>query len=102
MSKEPFPMTEAANLLSLMSNSARLQIFRIITQKEWDVGALAKEVHLSQSALSQHLRKLREGRLVNVRRHQQTLFYSSDHAGVLKILDALDRMYNRQSDEPVT
>ena len=40
------------------------------------VGAIAKKVSLSQSALSQHLAKLRSLNLVETRRDRQMIYYS--------------------------
>ncbi len=56
---EDIPFDEAATLLGLMANDSRLRIFELITQREWDVGSLAVTLHISQSALSQHLKKMR-------------------------------------------
>jgi DNA-binding transcriptional ArsR family regulator len=67
---------EAAGLLRLLGNEQRLLILcHLITAGEMNVGALAEEIGLSQSALSQHLAKLREQGIVGFRREAQTLFY---------------------------
>ena len=52
--------------------------------------ALASYVGLSQSALSQHLSKLRLGGLVTFRREAQTLFYALDDARVRQLLRSLE------------
>ncbi|SFB59171.1 DNA-binding transcriptional regulator, ArsR family [Rhizobium sp. NFR07] len=76
----------AADFLSVLANGNRLQIFRRLTDREWDVGSLAKELNLSQSALSQHLKRMRELKLVETRREAQTIFYYCQSAAVVKIL----------------
>ena len=43
---------------------------------EWSVGELEDVVGLSQSALSQHLARLRRDNLVKTRREAQTIYYS--------------------------
>jgi DNA-binding transcriptional ArsR family regulator len=57
------------------------------------VGAIAEKVALSQSALSQHLAKLRSLNLVNTRRERQMIYYSCTSEAVLKVLLTLDAIY---------
>lgn len=57
------------------------------------VGVLAERVQLSQSALSQHLAKLRNQGLVATRREAQTIFYSINSNPVLQMLRTLDTLY---------
>ena len=67
---------EAAALLKTLSNEHRLLILcNLIAEDEMTVGELVKRIGLSQSALSQHLAKLRDEGLVDFRREAQTLFY---------------------------
>ena len=67
---------EAAALLRALSNEHRLLILcHLIAEGELSVGAIVERVGLSQSALSQHLAKLRDEGLVSYRRESQTLHY---------------------------
>jgi DNA-binding transcriptional ArsR family regulator len=83
----------ASDFLSAMANPKRLLILKVLVEGEIAVGALANQVGLSQSALSQHLSKLRAQNLVTTRRDAQTIYYSSKSESVLTILDALDSIY---------
>lgn len=85
--------TPAAALLSAMANPKRLLILCNLVNGEVPVGVLATQVGLSQSALSQHLSKLRAQKLVKTRRDAQTIYYSSNASQVLTILDALETIY---------
>jgi len=85
--------TTAAGLLSAMANPKRLMILCCLVKGEVAVGALASQVGLSQSALSQHLSKLRAQKLVNTRRDAQTIYYSSSSESVLKVLETLESIY---------
>lgn len=89
---------QAAELLSLMANEARLRVFVMIMEEEWDVTSLAAAVNLSQSALSQHLKKLRDAKVVSVRRDAQTIYYSCRSEAVLKICATLNEVF-QASDE---
>ena len=64
-----------AGRLALVANAKRLLILCELTKGERSVGALQQAVGLSQSALSQHLAKLREAAMVDTRRESQTIFY---------------------------
>jgi len=66
----------AASLLKAMSNECRLLVLCHLAESgELSVGQLLDRIGLSQSALSQHLAKLREERLVATRKEAQTVFY---------------------------
>jgi ArsR family transcriptional regulator, virulence genes transcriptional regulator len=67
---------EAVSLLKAMANESRLLILCYLAETgEMSVGELVDKVGLSQSALSQHLAKLREEGLVATRKEAQTVFY---------------------------
>ena len=83
----------AAGFLKLMANPRRLLILCELLQGERSVGDLARAVRLSQSALSQHLAKLRRARLVETRREAQTIHYSLADPGVTKVIGALYELY---------
>lgn len=75
-----------------MGNEKRLLILLRLLEGEVPVGVLAKEVGLSQSALSQHLAKLRGQGLVSTRREAQVIFYSTKNESVRHIVEALGRL----------
>lgn len=86
---------EASVLLKAMSNRRRLQILCHLSGGEHSVTALCDLVGLGQSALSQHLAKLRRDGLVQTRRNAQTVYYSVKDDGVARILDTLHQIYCR-------
>lgn len=72
-----FDVERASELLSLLSNPKRLEIFELIGQREWDVNSLADKRNMCQSSLSQHLKKMRDLKVVSTRRDARTVYYSS-------------------------
>ena len=67
---------DAAAFLSVLANDKRLLVLcELAVAGERSVGDLAVAVDLSQSALSQHLAKLRAEDLVETRREAQTIYY---------------------------
>ena len=81
-------------VLKLLANEKRLVILcRLAAAGEMPVAALAGTVSLSQSALSQHLARMREEGLVTFRRQSQTLYYSISDAQLNRLLLALKDIY---------
>lgn len=66
---------QAARLLAALGNTKRLLALCRLKDSEMSVGALAEAVGLSQSALSQHLARLRDLGIVSTRRESQTIYY---------------------------
>jgi ArsR family transcriptional regulator len=67
---------EATSLLKALANECRLLVLCHLAESgELSVGALGERVGLGQSALSQHLAKLREEGLVATRKEAQTVYY---------------------------
>jgi ArsR family transcriptional regulator, virulence genes transcriptional regulator len=86
---------KASVLLKAMSNERRLLILCYLSRGERSVGELESLVALSQSALSQHLSRLRRDRLVRTRRCAQSIYYSLDGDDVPAILATLRGLYGR-------
>ena len=84
----------AAALLTLLGNEKRLVIVSHLLDAEMSVGAIAEKVSLSQSALSQHLAKLRSVDLVETRRDRQMIYYSCRSDAVRQLLGTLDGIFN--------
>ena len=86
--------SEAAAMLKALGNEKRLMILcRLIEQGEMSVMALTVKVGLSQSALSQHLAKMREENIVGTRRDAQQVFYRVSDPRVREILSTLKTIY---------
>jgi len=66
---------EASSFLRNIANEKRLLTLCQLMEGERSVGTLADLVGLSQSALSQHLNRLRQDGLVETRRDGQTIYY---------------------------
>lgn len=84
---------QASFLLSALENPKRLAILQILIEGEQSVNTLAERVALSQSALSQHLQKLRRANLVDTRRDAQTIFYSCKSPAVGHMLRVLNEIF---------
>ena len=85
--------SDAVNLLKGLANESRLMIMCVLSEGESSVGQLNRRIHLSQSALSQHLAVLREQGLVKTRRESQTIYYSLADTAALDIIGLLHDRY---------
>lgn len=84
----------AARMLKLIGNERRLLILcALAAEGEMRVGDLVDFVGLSQSALSQHLARLRADKLVAFRRQSQVLYYRVSDPRAARILKLLKSIY---------
>ena len=84
---------EAAELLRLLGHEARLMVLCQLLEGEHAAGELQQGSGLSQSALSQHLARLREAGLVETRREAQTIYYSLADPKAARVLETLAALY---------
>lgn|SRR5690606_13225399 len=91
----------AAAFLALMGNEKRLSIMSHLVDDELSVGAIAERVDLSQSALSQHLAKLRSLGLVQTRRDRQMIYYSCRSDEVRRLLELLVDVFGVEQQESI-
>lgn len=84
---------EAAELLKLLANDQRLIILCRLSDEEMSVSELGEHVNLAQSALSQHLAKLRAQGLVATRREGQSIYYRLANPTAQKLVGALCELY---------
>ena len=85
---------EVAQVLKELGNGRRLMLLcKLVEHGERMVGDLADDVGLSQSALSQHLARLREEGLVTSRRESQTIWYRIADPRIETLLATLYQLY---------
>ena len=90
---------EAARLMTALSNESRLMILCLLSENERSVSELNEAVPLSQSALSQHLARLREQGLVSTRRESQTIYYSLVDGPANRIIHLLHELFCGINDQ---
>ena len=74
-----------ADLFSALSDPTRLRIISILLDSEMNVGEIASQLAMSESAVSHQLRGLRQMRLVHSRKNGREVYYalSDDHVAKL-------------------
>jgi len=82
-------------MMKQLANPKRLMILCQLLTEEKSVGELADAVGLSQSALSQHLAKMREAGLVNAVKRGQMVYYRLCSMQANALLSTLYLIYCR-------
>ncbi len=80
-----------AELFRALSDPSRVRIVAALAEGELHVGALAERVGISESAVSHHLRGLRQLRLVRARKEGRQVYYRLDD-------DHIEDLYRRGLD----
>ncbi|PTM44039.1 ArsR/SmtB family transcription factor [Phreatobacter oligotrophus] len=89
---------EVADTLRALANERRLQILCVLMeQEETNVGTLVSRIGISQSALSQHLAKMRDEGILAFRRESQTLWYRIADPRIRELMAELYRLYCRKA-----
>lgn len=81
----------ASSVMSLVAEPMRRELLRLVWDEERSVGDLVDVFDVTQPAISFHLRALREGGLVRVRREGRRRFYRANRdrfAGLERFLEA--------------
>lgn len=85
---------DASRLLKALGNAQRLRVLCLLVDREMSVGGINEHLPaLSQSALSQHLARLREEGLVRTRRESQNVWYSLPGGPAQAIINTLYGIY---------
>ena len=92
----------ATSLLKAMANKHRLLILTKLADREYSVKELEQVTGLAQSALSQHLARLRKDQLVATRKSSQTVFYRLADHKTRKVPETLDHLYERELETPLS
>jgi DNA-binding transcriptional ArsR family regulator len=88
---------QLSQILSLAGNEVRLKILFLLEQESYLCPCdLSDILGMSIPAVSQHLRKLKDGNIVQIRKEGQTIFYSlkTEH---LKMLRPFFKIINQQN-----
>ncbi|MBW9091557.1 winged helix-turn-helix transcriptional regulator [Rhizobium wenxiniae] len=94
-----FDQASASAFLDNLASPVRLEILRMLTEGEKAVTKIAVSLNMSQSAISQHLRKLRDGGVVQTRRDAQMIFYSlPEESSIPTFLAVLDEAMKSSAD----
>lgn len=84
-----------AELFRAFSDTSRVRILSAIIDQEMNVGALADEVGITESAVSHHMRGLRQMRLVKARRDGKEVYYRLEDEHIITLFQqGIDHVQN--------
>ncbi|RCW46474.1 ArsR/SmtB family transcription factor [Paenibacillus prosopidis] len=95
------PIEALAETLKLLSDKTRLTILALLKEKEMCVCDIVTVLEMTQPNVSQHLRKLKIGGLVNETRRAQWIYYSLNLEdktylnGILEQLPSMKEQLNK-------
>ncbi len=69
---------QMAELFRALSDPSRVRLLAVLVQGPLNVGALAEQIGLSESAVSHQLRGLRQMRIVRAHKRGRQVFYQLD------------------------
>ena len=78
-------VTRLADLFSALSDPTRLRIISVLLESEMNVGDIAAQLNMTESAVSHQLRGLRQMRLVRSRKDGRQVFYALDDDHVARL-----------------
>jgi len=74
-----------AELFRAFSDTSRVRILSVLIREEMNVGALAQVVGISESAVSHHLRGLRQMQQVQARRDGKEVYYRVEDEHIIAL-----------------
>jgi DNA-binding transcriptional ArsR family regulator len=102
LQKAATSFSRLSQVLSLAGNDVRLKILYILEQEnELCVCDLADVLEMTIPAVSQHLRKLKDGNILQTRRKGQTIYYTlkEEHLEIIKPLFEHITIVNRKKQK---
>jgi len=81
--------------LAALGDATRRRIFELVADRPRSVAEITRQVRVSQPAVSQHLKVLRESRLVRAESRGASNVYRVDPEGLGQMRAWLDRFWSR-------
>jgi ArsR family transcriptional regulator len=86
--------------LRALGEPTRLELARLISQREWGAGELLDRVTVSQPSLSRHLKLLREAGIVQERREGRQVYYRMEDNELVARILAIAGLIERSGSKP--
>ncbi len=84
-------MDKLVSFFRALGEETRIKIISMLLEEEMCICELIEKLNLSQSAVSHHVKILKQAELVNDRRQGKWNFYSINKAGFKKYLNLIDQ-----------
>lgn len=87
---------EVIEILKALSVNSRIQIIKLIKDRKLCVNAIARRLEISQSAVSQHLKILRDCNIVHAERYGSIIHYRLNRDRIEEYLNSLSEILTKQ------
>ncbi len=77
--------SDVAEIFRALSDTSRIKLMAALVAGETNVGTLAEAVGISESAVSHHMRNLRQLRMVRARKEGRQVFYALDDQHIIDL-----------------
>jgi DNA-binding transcriptional ArsR family regulator len=92
-------VTTASDQMAALSDPTRRQVFQMLAAGPSSVAEIAQRLPVSRPAVSQHLRVLKDARLVTLRAEGTRHLYQLDPRGVAALRDYLESLWQTALDQ---
>ena len=89
-------LEKAARCLRTLAHPLRLMIIHLLSQKEYAVQELEKELGASQSSISQHLNLLKDKEILASRRSAQQVFYRLNNPRFMDLISLTRELFCKE------
>lgn len=90
---------ELSRVTHAISNPKRMELIDVLSQKEYSVEELSREISMSIASTSQHLQVLKSAKLVETKRSGNFIIYSVSDDSVLKLVSVVKELGFRKIAE---
>lgn len=90
---------ELSRVTHAISNPKRMELIDVLSQKDYSVEELSKEISMSIASTSQHLQVLKSAKLVEAKRNGNFIIYSISDDSVLKLISVVKELGFRKIAE---
>ncbi len=88
-----------ADFFRALSHAVRLKVIEALKNGEQSVGALVKQINVSQSSLSRHLIALRDAGMLVSRQEKTTVYYAIRDHDIFQVLRPITLMLRKKFKE---
>lgn len=83
-----------SRVLTILADPTRRSLFERLSKSDYTVGNLATLTHITQPAVSQHLRVLKDANLVTVRRDGTRHYYRANREGLIELRQYIESFWD--------
>ena len=90
-----------AGIFKVLAHPTRIHIIEVLSDGEFSVGEILKQVQVEPANLSQHLSVLRQNHLVVTRKKANLVLYSLRDPLLVEVLDAMRKYFQKHFEDSI-